>query len=95
MGAEFCTLEINSLNKSEVERQFKSEQERDRHENGHSYSGGMGMAKGLNFESKTFENGEQACNYLEVTCKKWGPAIAVVVMNESNPYFLIGAMCSS
>jgi hypothetical protein len=95
MGAEFCTMTVKGENRKQAKSQFEAEQESDRYENGHSYSGGLGMADGLEFHEKKFSNKVEAEQYLIETCEKWGPAIAVTYQNPKGEInFLIGALCS-
>lgn len=94
MGAEYVTLIVRSDNKSKVEKEFKKAQEVDRYENGHSYSGGLGMAFGLEFHNDIFESRIEANNYLDKTVQKWDNAIAVRYKDKSSIYYLIGALCS-
>lgn len=96
MGAEFCTMIVKGENEKDAKSKFKDAQDTDRYENGHSYSGGLGMADGLEFHSKSFSSEDDAEEYLSETCEKWGPAIAVKFQDSKGEInFLIGAMCSS
>ena len=65
------------LSRDVVRSQFQEAQAQDRHENGHSYSGGLGMASGLLFVERTFENVVAAQSFLEDDCVKWEEARAV------------------
>lgn len=97
MGASFQTMTIDGKQqRKEVETLFVEAQDRDRYENGHSYSGGFGMATGLVFEDRTFDNREQAEKFLDEVCVKWEDARAVTFLNENKEAtWLIGAMCAS
>lgn len=96
MGAEYQSMVVKGENRKEARERFKSEQESDLYENGHSYSGGMGMATGLEFTDKHFSSYQEADDYLSETCEKWGDALAVTYQDEKgNINFLIGALCSS
>lgn len=96
MGAEYCTMVVKGQNREEARKQFEQEQENDRYENGHSYSGGLGMAPGLKFTGEHFSSYEEADEYLSSTCEKWEDALAVSYKDENgNTNFLIGALCSS
>lgn len=96
MGAEFCTMTVKGQDKKKAQKEFKAEQESDLYENGHSYSGGFGMAQGLEFESKTFETEDEADEWLCENCKKWEAAKAVSFKGDDGKLnFLIGAWCSS
>lgn len=97
MGANFCTISIPaSLPRQEVTKQFQQAQDQDRYENGHSYSGGLGMASGLKFEDKTFPSVREAEDYLMDACVKWEEARAVKhQMLDGIEMWLIGALCAS
>jgi hypothetical protein len=94
MGATFLTMKAKGT-PAEVKAQFEDEQAQDRHENGHSYSGGFGMARGLVFpKTAPFPGEETASAWLDENCQKWGPAVAVPLMPASDNVWLIGAVCA-
>ncbi len=96
MGAEFQTMRVNSTDATKIKREFERAQEEDLYENGHSYSGGLGMAPGLELESlKTFETEDDADDYLVNRCQKWENAIGVPFKLGNKIVYLIGAWCSS
>ena len=96
MGADFATLYVSSQDKKKIKSQFEAEQDSDRHENGHSYSGGLGMAPGLTIDdSKTYDSEENAYDYLIDKCQKWENAIGVPYRDGDKIVYLIGAWCSS
>jgi hypothetical protein len=95
MGAEFCTMVIDGQDKTKTKKEFSDEQRRDLHENGHSYSGGFGMARGLEFKNLSFPNYDDAVSYLESHCEKWESALVVSFKNKMGKMsYLIGAWCS-
>lgn len=97
MGANFQTLALDGkLDRMAVERKFNDAQEQDRYENGHSYSGGLGMASGLIFvDIEVFADARSANEYLEQHCAKWEEARAVRYKYEDDTRWMIGAWCSS
>lgn len=97
MGAVFNTMTVDGTKtKEEVKRIFSDAQDQDRYENGHSYSGGFGMARGLMFYETTFGNDDDAYEMLERTCVKWQAARAVRFINKNGvETWMIGALCSS
>ncbi|ESX17895.1 hypothetical protein X766_16015 [Mesorhizobium sp. LSJC255A00] len=97
MGANFKTQSFDGkLSKKELETAFERVQDQDRYENGHSYSGGFGMARGLQIADKTFRDREIAEEYLDSNCEKWEEAIAVVYTDKDGAKkWLIGAVCAS
>ena len=98
MGAEFCTMSVPaSKTEAEVRAEFQRAQDDDRYENGHSYSGGFGMATGLKFEGgPVFGNVVDAERHLQEHCVKWEEARAVKHKTLSGEtFYLIGAWCAS
>jgi hypothetical protein len=90
MGACFNTMTAKGT-PQEVRKAFEQKQEQDRYENGHVYSGGLGMAPGLTFTNKTFDDTRDAYEWLADHAQKWDNALAVKIGDE----YLIGAWCSS
>lgn len=96
MGACFQSMTLDGkLTRKEVEAKFESAQADDRYENGHSYSGGFGMASGLTFVGKTFNTEDAANEYLQETAQKWENALAVTFTKDGAAHWMIGAWCSS
>jgi len=95
MGAQFNTLTLRG-GTDKVEREFDKEQQEDIRENGSSYTGGFGMARGLSFESYRFKTDEAADAWLIERAQKWEAALAVKVDDpDGNFHWRIGAWCSS
>jgi hypothetical protein len=98
MGAEWQQLTIDGdKTRNDVESLFAKAQDDDHYENGHSYSGGFGMADGLQFDNRTFESPQAATDYLEQACRKWDCARCVTFKNEltGKSFWMIGAWCAS
>lgn len=96
MGAEFQSMTlVGSLTRNEVEEVFSKAQDQDRYENGHSYSGGFGMATELSFPSMTFDRSSDATRWLEENCNKWEDAKAVTFLKDGAAHWMIGAWCAS
>jgi hypothetical protein len=97
MGAAFVTRVLpGTLSQAEVRERFRAMQEQDRYENGHSYSGSIGMADGLEFRSNQFETDEEAREWLDDNAEKFGPALCIKRTNaKGEPIWVIGASCSS
>lgn len=82
MGATYVDGFYNSEDKNSVHANFQEEQEIDRYENGHCYSGGIGMAEGIRFlDDKQFGSVQEAEEWLIDEAQKWGPALAVRIIN--------------
>jgi hypothetical protein len=95
MGANFETMVLpGDLTPDQVLIRFDSAQDQDRYENGHSYSGGFGMASGLTFTGLKFESREAAEDHLDEACKKWEAALAVQFTADGHPFWMISALCA-
>ena len=85
MGSCYQEMRLDGdLDRKAVEDRFRQEQEQDRYENGHSYSGGIGMATGLEFRptacaghARPFPHLSDATEWLEENAEKWEAALAV------------------
>jgi hypothetical protein len=112
MGASYCEMSVSrDMPVAKLKENFAYIQERDRHDNGHSYSGGFGMARGLTVLSREFPTLDAAQDWLVENAQKWGPALAVTAtdtrpvlvwgrIDKPNPdhnkrLWVIGAWCSS
>jgi hypothetical protein len=98
MGANFQTMRLDGkLTTAEARRKFEAAQDQDRYENGHSYSGGFGMATGLIVDraDHTFARYDDAHDYLVEACQKWEEARMVSFLEHEVPMWLIGAWCAS
>ena len=97
MGASFVTLKfLGEKTRNEVKALFDQAVDQSRYEDGHSYSGCIGMATGLIFEEKTFDNEGEADDFLSEACEKWEEARCVTFLNkDKKATWLIGAMCAS
>lgn len=85
-----------TLSKTEVKECFDEAQASCRHENGHSYSGGIGMAQGLEFKDKEFPTADEAQAWLQVNAIKWEAALCVRAKDaEGKTCWVIGACCAS
>lgn len=92
MGACFNYEELRGSTK-EVEEKFKELQEEDRYENGHSYSGGFGMAEGIQFLDRPAVGDIE--EWLSEKAEKWGPALAVPLGEvDGETVWGIGAWCA-
>lgn len=98
MGAQWQFKIVAAKDERELREKFDAIQEADRYERGHSYSGGFGMANGLELCKETLipcpdETMVQAAEtFLVNRCEKWECALAIQV--EPGKY-AIGAECAS
>ena len=98
MGACYVSILLDgNMTKQEVKDHFADAQERSRLEDGNSYSGSIGMARGLEFTpGMGFANYEEADDYLQNYCKKRGPAVCVRYTDAfKKERWMIGAWCAS
>lgn len=97
MGCVFNTMSVGgTVTEDDLRARFEDEQEQDRYENGHSYSGGFGMATGVVITTRTFADENAAYDWLNENAEKWGPALAVrYIAGGGQMRWMIGANCSS
>lgn len=95
MGACFDAAFVNTTDKQAAKERFNDLLEQDRFENGHSYSGTIGMCNGVKFTDETFDSPDAAEDWLEENCAKWGPALGVRVKSDRWDGWFFGAICSS
>jgi hypothetical protein len=91
VGANFV-CRVYQGGKDKVRNDFEKDQEQDRYENGHSYSGGIGMAKGISFLDYQTYTEEEAEQWLEDHTVKWENALAVRVRDSDK--WVVGALCA-
>lgn len=95
MGAIFqVTTAEGRLDQTAVIANFQQIRELDLLANGHSYSGGFGMATGLIFTGLEFVDADTANEWLEHNCRKWEEALAVRYLAGDATRWMIGAVCS-
>ncbi len=85
------------MNHADLKREFAQAQAADRYENGHSYSGTIGMAQGLKIHNRSpFASEREARDWLEDRVQKWEAAEAVRCLDRSGKtWWIVGALCSS
>lgn len=95
MGANYISFNTPIREKKDILSEFQQAQDQDRYENGHCYSGGIGMARGLKFLVSSFSSDQAADEWLVDHCQKWDAALAVVVQkNNQADHYRIGAWCA-
>jgi len=78
MGASYCEMSVSrDMPAAKLKEHFANVQDQDRYENGHSYSGGFGMADGLSIKPNEFASVAEAQKWLQANCQKWEAALAV------------------
>lgn len=96
MGACFDAVFVNTTDKVEAGKKLEHILEEDRYENGHSYSGSIGMVDGYKFTDKAFDSPISAENWLQENAEKWGPALGVrVTTDKGHDGWFFGAICPS
>lgn len=98
MGACFVSGYYTETDKTKVEQKFLDDQEIDVYENGHCYSGSIGMANGIKFvDNLVFTNYSDADDWLSDNVQKWGPTLAVRLEDPDKKLtgWVYGALCSS
>jgi hypothetical protein len=96
MGACYVERTVKGGNEKYVIDRFKSMQRDAAYENGHSYSGDINMAYGIEFTNKVFKSHNDATEFLMYTCQKYDNALVCQYRNKQGQLvWLIGALCSS
>lgn len=80
-----------------IKESWKNQVEQSLHEDGHSYSGEIGMlgTTVARWHDLNFPTSDGAYEYIETHHEKWEPAIAVSYQEEGEKWWLIGGWCSS
>jgi len=92
MGSEFNFYKTRSTDKDKVIQMFNHASDQCRYENGHSYSGGIGMKTEIVEVATVFDTFEQAEEYVLEENGKWGPAMLV---KTKDGQYGFGGWCSS
>lgn len=95
MGASlsYRIYETDDIEKAKAE--FVADQESDRYENGHSYSGGIGMLDGVSNKVETAEDFNEAQDWICENAEKWEEAKVVSFKDkDGNNLFMIGGWCA-
>ena len=97
MGGCYQSETLKGETIEEIEKQWNEMVEDDLHENGHSYSGGIGMlGSGFEVQAQTFHTPKEADDFICENHDKWDGAWAVRVRTqEENITLVIGGWCSS
>jgi uncharacterized protein YggL (DUF469 family) len=92
MGASLEFMYYTNKNKDEVAKAFNSDVENCQYENGHSYSGGIGMLDCISlWVAKTFATVDEAENYICDHQEKWDGAMAAQTTEGT---WVVGGWCS-
>jgi len=92
MGAQFDCRRYYITDKQDVRKLWVQSLEQDLYDNGHSYSGTIGMlGPDVEWRTEKFELPEDARTFIENNHEKWEPPMAVAWGNG----WMIGGWCSS
>lgn len=85
------------LGLTEIKRLWAEAVEQSLYEDGHSYSGEIGMLGRQvgSWHDNDLDGSANAYTYIEDRHQKWNPAIAVSYLDKGVKYWLIGGWCSS
>jgi len=92
MGANGITLRVKGKNPAEVRVELEDRIEQSRFEDGHSYSGEIGMVTGITFRG-SMEDPQKAQDHALELAEKWGAAVVIRVGQTDE--WVVGAWCSS
>lgn len=98
MGACFNSRSYDgTLTKKAIEKLWNNAVEESLYENGHSYSGCIGMlGSGVSWVEKEFPTEIEADDYLSDKHEKWNKAMGVKYIGiDGKKMWLIGGWCSS
>jgi|LakMenEpi03Aug12_release.lakeMendotaPanAssembly.Ray.scaffolds.fasta_scaffold1738688_1 hypothetical protein len=96
MGACFNSRTFDIEDKAEILKRWDEAVANCLYENGHSYSGGIGMlGHGIQFRSETFKNRDEAEEFILQHQEKWGPAMGVKFSSDNGKGWVVGGWCSS
>lgn len=91
MGAEFNYVVIKDLDNGELKNAWTRMVEKDLYENGHSYSGSIGMLGRSFVKVQKQRDVDSAVRYIEEHHQKWESAMCVPFPGG----YVIGGWCSS
>jgi hypothetical protein len=96
MGASLQTVTFHTDDRKAIATEWDGMVSQDLHENGHSYSGGIGMlgSRIAKWVDKQFTNRDDADEYIADNQEKWEPAMAVSFIEKDKKCWLIGGWCS-
>lgn len=95
MGACSNFMTIQTIDRAEIKKEFKEYVEELIYDYGHDpYNGTFSTCSGLTITSKTFENENEARDYILDHTEKWGDALAVTIKSDKGDYTLIGGWCA-
>jgi hypothetical protein len=97
MGAVFnYETYSGDLSTKEMKEAFEADVEQCQWENGHSYSGGIGMLRYVDtVKHITFDSFEEAEEYVDEKQNKWDGAMAVRYKEDGKEFWFVGGSCSS
>ena len=80
-----------------IKESWKNQVEQSLYEDGHSYSGTIGMlgTTVAKWVDRCWPSVDDAYDFISNTHQKWEPAIAVSYLYEGEKWWLIGGWCSS
>lgn len=96
MGADYYFFTVNSMDKKNLKKAFKDEQDQCRYEHGHGgYTGTVAETPDIEIHKGLFTP-DAAEKYIYKNAQKWENAIAVAVFDteKAKMYWLVGALCS-
>jgi hypothetical protein len=96
MGACFNSRVFSTDDREAITRSWDNAVEQSLYEDGHSYSGEIGMLRGsIQWVDKELENEDTAEDYVVDHHEKWEPAMAVSFTLDGKKAWLVGGWCSS
>lgn len=87
----------DKLGKAKIEELWKSLVEQSLHDDGHSYSGEIGMlgTRIGQWYDKQFTKRNDVYDFIDENHEKWRPAMAVSCVENGKKLWIIGGWCAS
>lgn len=92
MGADFNYRVYPGDERSAIQKQWTDDVEQDLYDNGHRYSGGIGMlGPDIQWQQVKFQTAQQAAAHIDAQHRKWEPPMAC----QFDAGWVVGGWCSS
>jgi hypothetical protein len=96
MGASFASRRFTDKSESAIEAEWEKAVKQSLHENGHSYSGDIGMFgnAAIVWNDKSFKTADDAYEYIEDNHKKWKAPWGVSYEANGKKFWIVGGWVS-
>jgi hypothetical protein len=92
MGANLDYRIYKTIDRKKIQKEWDNDVEQDLYDNGHSYSGGIGMlGTDIQWQTHKAASFQEASDYIQTHHVKWEPPMAVGFPDG----WVVGGWCSS